>query len=643
MISFFLALFLLIVHPSPAKAQDPSPFMQPIAQEAALREDLQLILNQAQLPVDLIDFQRSQGGGEPRNLVKIACSPEGKILLSLHAEDPEWSATFYRGLQELGFLFPHPRMQISPSLRNLQSVCAQSDKTVEWKPMLKHRGFHFHTQHPNEWVHGFLMDQPQIAEDSIRWLARNMQNTFSLVLLKDLQAHWKTHLSHAFDFAHRLGISPGIAVSFASQQQKSYRLVRRPLLWSILDPSGRREIESIRSALTELIQTIPFDFMMIELGTSEFTSANYEKTLHWIETAQDSLSVAHQQLFIKTHVSSNQNQEPYGNYNFLPQYSSQAVGILPHTVMYYSLLDARAPVYGRENFADMKGFLEQESKHRLTWYFPETSYYIGIDIDVPLFLTDTLVARSQDMAYLAQHQIPGQLCFTTGQELGYWLFDWTVALMTNQEHVEDPLIGLKLLGEDPQIWQTILTYQSQYLKNPGLLSLLSSSTLLDELPFFHHSPLERTVLAALKDRPEQIVHEIALLQEAKHHFPSLEAIQNFELKAMLELTRLRIHQALSLRKALLHSSSSRLQNGDIEESAQTRALAQRVIMDLKLKSERYPEAHLFERQSNPTSYPYGYAWSAYELHFWTREERMIRDSNYSPFFMNIFDPLKIVF
>jgi len=73
------------------------------------------------------------------------------VTLEITAPDEEWAPTFYYGLQRLGFLFPHPRMQVSPTEAQLRSRCGER---FEWRPRLRYRGFHFYTKHPGEWVPG---------------------------------------------------------------------------------------------------------------------------------------------------------------------------------------------------------------------------------------------------------------------------------------------------------------------------------------------------------------------------------------------------------------------------------------------------------------------------------------------------------
>jgi hypothetical protein len=68
----------------------------------------------------------------------------------------------------------------------------------------------------------------------------------------------------------------------------------------------------------------------------------------------------------------------------------------------------------------------------------------------------------------------------------------------------------------------------------------------------------------------------------------------------------------------------------------------KLMQTLKAKFDRYPESFVFDFAPNPTSYQFGYGALAYTLHYWKRAEYMIRDDNYSPFYLNVYDMLDIV-
>jgi hypothetical protein len=596
----------------------------------AVRADLASILSEAHAPAGSIRVDRVPwSGGATQAFIR--CGTPGVLAVEVTATDAEWAPTFYHALRKLGFLFPHPRMQLSPN-GDLSSYCGRS---FTWLPRVAFRGFHLHTEHPNEWVHGFLEGDRAIAEALVRWLARNGQNALEVVLLGTVGVDkLRASLAPAFQLAQNLGVTVGPSVSFALAQQKSYRLLD-PLAATV----GIGERASIDRRIDELSQAFPMDFLAADLGTTEFTSNGFSRTLGWIEMARAKLAEKDRKLFTKVHVSINQTSAKYGNYNFLPQYSDPGVGIFPHTVMFYGLEDSNTPVYGRKDFQDLIAFIRKEKTVRDTWFFPETSYWVGMDMDIPLFLTDYLVARSNDFDFVENEGLQGIITFTSGQELGYWLMDWTTALLADAENRGDPLVGLKLLGEDPVAWQRILDFQTRWFKDRQLIQELSSSNLMDEIPFLGRIH-ERKLLRELEADPALARQEMDTLAGALMERPSLDAVVNPELKALLEVTWLRVEHAYWLRKALSEKHGRR---ETVQNATQARLLAQAILDEVTDNYSRYPEARVFSRHPSPTSYSFGYLWPAATLHWWEREERMVADRNYNPFFMNIYNPVQLLF
>jgi hypothetical protein len=156
------------------------------------------------------------------------------------------------------------------------------------------------------------------------------------------------------------------------------------------------------------------------------------------------------------------------------------------------------------------------------------------------------------MDLLEANHVPGQVTFTTGQELGYWLMDWTTALLVNGEYRDQPWIGLKLLGENVGAWKKIIDFQTHYIKDQGLISMLSSAIILDELPWpFQHKLHERFTFGELSKDPVETRREAELLAQAMKDRPDLDSVRNPELKLLLQVTWLRIEHAYDLRQALL--------------------------------------------------------------------------------------------
>ena len=600
--------------------------LRPLAPDApTIREDFASILNTAGLS-DSITLDYIPGD---LNQAHILCEAEN-VRISVNG-DHRWSQTFYMSLTRLGFLFPHPRTQVSPTMDQVRSHCGE---IYTWNPAMKYHGFHFHTLHPNEWVHGFLLGKEKIANETIRWLARNQQNIFDLSLLRQADDTIFKNLKAPFALARKFGIHAGIAFGAALHQQNSFKLIS--LVRSFSD---RFSVNQIRMRLPWILKNIDVSYIDVEMGTTEFTSTNYERTLKWLNTIADLADERGVRMLVKAHCSSNQNNPRWGNYNFLPQYANPKVGVLPHTVYLYGLNDEVAPMYGNQNFKHVLDFMKSQMGKRRTWYYPENSYFIALDIDIPLLLTDYLLTRADDSKTISELGVEGQLVFTTGHELGYWLFDWTTALLNNKDFQFDPKIGLRLLGEEDDSWDRVLSFQNKWFKEKGLLSILTFPNFGDEIIPGTHKILPRNFLKKLYRSPALLDGEISALEEAIKEIPSDLKIQNTELRAMWDVTEARIHHALFNRRALREPM---MMNVHLDDAVRYRTLAQRKINQIRSRNSRYPEIPLFERHENPTAYHWGYAYPASNLHYWKREEEQIRRKNFSPFFMNITDFIDII-
>lgn len=597
----------------------------PVSSET-LQQELKYVLEEGKLPTDLIALREDYPEGQT---VRVLCAKK-TFTLVLKANSEKMSVLM-KGLREMGFLFPHPMVMVTPTLSRMKESCG---KTYEWRPALKFRGSHLHTLHPSEWMEAILQPKgnSDITMKTMRWLARNQQNLVDISLLRVPLERIRKNLGPAFSYARTLGIYTGVSLGIALQQQKSYKLLS---LWQSV--SGWGAEKSIEKGLEKLTRALPLSYVVLEAGTSEFTPTNYERTLEWLNLSEKILTEKKIALFTKVHVSSNQHSEKWGNYNFLPQHASSRVGILPHTVMFYGLLDKKAPMYGNKDFSGIKNFLLQEKEKRPTWYYPETGYWVAMDSDIPLLLTDYLKARAEDMAFLHQNKIEGNLNFTTGHALGGWLYDWNNALVIDLDYAFDPLIGIKLLGEHAAVWKEHMDFQHEWFKKKGLISMLSSANLQDELNSTHRIH-DRKTMKELFDSRRVLKGEIALLEEGLIHWPSIEGIKNTELRKLLEVTKLRHVHALGIRKFLLREKKE-----DIDRAKDARRAAKTIIESLMVLPENYPMLPIFKKHANPTSYQFGYVYPAVETFYWKREERMIVTKVFFPMKDNIISIWHILF
>lgn len=602
------------------------PDLRPLSPDAdVIRDDFSRILKEANLSDQLtLDYKTGT-----ENRATVVCDQE-QVRIEVSG-DHQWGQTFYMALTRLGFLFPHPRVQVSPTYDEVRAHCGES---FTWKPALKYHGFHLHTLHPSEWVQGFLLGKTDIALDAVRWFARNQQNIFDLSLLRQADNTIFTNLKAPFALARSFGIHAGIAFGAALHQQNSFKLI--PLLYTMSD---RLSVRKIRARLPYILNNLDVSYINVEMGTTEFTPTSYRRTVVWLNEIADIAEKKNIRMVVKVHCSSNQIDPKWGNYNYLPQYADEKVGILPHTVYLYGIEDEHAPMYGNKNFKDVREFMLREKSKRRTWYYPENSYFIALDIDVPLLLTDYLLTRARDTKFIHENGIEGQIVFTTGQEVGYWLNDWTTALLNNLDFNFDHQIGLRLLGEDLSSWEKIIGFQTKWFKGKDLFGVITFPNFGDELIPGTHLILPRNFLKKLYRDPVTLASEISLIEDALAEVPVDVNITNTELRYMWGITEARLHHALWTRKAL---AEPMLMNVHLDEAARYRSFAQKMMEKIIRFHNRYPGAKVFEWHANPTAYPWGYAYPAAVMHYWKREEEQVRKKNFSPFFMNITDFVDII-
>ncbi len=593
----------------------------------ALLTDLELIFLEAKIPLRAeVNIQTSTS-----NSVLVSCK-KNLITFNIQSQLTEVAPTFYKALREPGFLFPHPRWQISPLLKELEKNC-RAKKNISWKPTMTYRGLHLHTLHPNEWVRGFFMDRPDIALDVVRWSARNGYNLLDISLLRQPLNELQAKFSAPLKLAKSLGVHTGVSLGVALHQQKSYKLLS---VFEALTGFGAKE--KIEENFKKVLENFDTSFVVLEAGTSEFTATKPQDTIDWLNIASEMARKEGRVVLTKVHVSSNQKSEEFGNFNFLPQFADPSVGILPHTVMFYGILDESAPMYGNKNFHHIKDFMLTESKKRPTWYYPETGYWVGMDVDIPLFLTDYLRTRAEDLAWLHHNKIEGHLIFSTGHAMGGWLYDWTQALLTDEDYQFNPYQGLELLGEKKSVWQNIFDYQKTFFKERQVIRMLSAANLQDELSKTHRIH-DRLTMKEVESRHSDRKLEINLLREAKKNWPETKEIKNSELKNLLNLTLLRMDFALNLRDSVDEPTDPMPR----EELNFNLAQARLLLAKSRNDQLNYADLGLWDEWINPTGYQFGYIYPAASLYFWQREKRQLLESSFWPFSHNIYNPYKIVF
>ncbi len=595
-----------------------------------------------------------------------AANVSGVSILRLQAATAEGiSSGLYGLLQEkLGFRFYHPRESIIPLYHRWP---LEQAFTFQGKPRFENRGFHLHTLHPIE-----LTDQlhdPSLpgAFDDVKtyidWLARNDQNTFQFYLLRGInRATWPDYARRIVEYAHQRGIRCGVEISLSMIQQQAFQAITllRPY------PSYHRQVDD---TLTWLFQA-PWDFVSLEPTMGEHLPF-LNRLLPNIQSHLERQVAEryHSVVLCATHVIGGADAPRE------PRYASS--GILIHSVMCYSLSEGKAPVYGNRNQRFMLQLVRKEQPLRQTWYWPESSYWVGFDTSVPLLLLPYLDARWSDIKTMAPLGVSGHLTFSSGWEWGYWLIDWSIARWSWQlkdNGTERPTSSLSRLAELcndrklQQLMKQALALQNQYLKYKELLRFMAALTPFSELPPPFNKPFQpepkfryawllndATPAEASQALAQPVadlekyalsMNEIVNLMERRieqvrgaGHIGGTQYKLMSELERGLRVTALRAsHRALTL-KALLAKRSDNHPRSAAELLARARLVRQQaqVIVRQQEGIYRYPVNQLARRHVSMTAYPFGYLYPASRLFFWEREEEQVEHGRFDALFMNLWD------
>ena len=592
---------------------------------------------------------------------------EGKrINYTLNASSYQGvSFGLYGLLQEhLGFRFYHPKQSAQPHW--LAGWPEEQPVTFSGKALFDKQGFHLHTQHPLELTEQLLdASMPNGIDDVkqyINWLVRNGQTYFEFCLLNDVDNKlWPAHAKAFVDYAHSRGILVSADLSLHMIQQKSYQLYKGPV-------NRQKQVEK---SLKWLMQA-DWDFFDMEFSTSEFISGNKKNKeelrqhiITWLQQHSRTKLVGRQ------HVVKKNEELGHKGKDFVWDSASLALdkqrGVLAHTVMFYDMTEANAPVYENKNQQHMFEFLKKQVKERESWYFPESAYWVTFDNSLPLFLLPYLNARLNDIDTCVKYGVPGHITFSSGWEWGYWLFDWSIARWSwqycydgkNEQRTPSMYAAQMSNPMEADLLKKALTLQQQYLKDSTLMQWMTAMTITDEIgikalskeyeprPQWSYKFLERnagqdiitkvrnTILPQLKDFADR---ELAIAAYMK---PVPDSISS-EWKDGIEITGLRARHRYYTLQYILNRREAELQktkfNGDalIQQAVDVRVQAQQIV-DRRQQHYRYPLSLIAAKRWDHTAYHFGYLYLASNLYLWHREEEEARRNKYSPFFMNVWN------
>lgn len=420
----------------------------------------------------------------------------------------------YAVMQDLGFRFLHPLKPQNDSITLDFAKLEKLSRTEE--PRWETRAMHLHTMHPLELtnlVNGWGLRGPQDLSGweemlpywtyFMEWMTAHKQNEVEWMLLwspeagsYNQSAERQNRLKRLTTLSKNWGVDVGAVTPVRFVQQNGWTLLRNHESRKGQPNEERQNINEILHNINWLLQA-GFTAIGGELGEGEFSSAPAANTIQELNAIADHLAAQNPKVpyRVKVHVSQKQYAKGYQdpmtrkdiNFNYLPLYTNSNVGVLPHTIQIYSL-DDPAPTYENENFMDMFRFIKMaatgavEGRRREVLFYPETSYWVSYDIDVPLFLPVYAYRRVHDLRMIARDEtygemkrknahIHGQVIFSSGWEWGYWFNDVITA-----EAAWNPRLnaGSSALAFQEIIRDTLRLDEKIDGRSSGLAQLISS-------------------------------------------------------------------------------------------------------------------------------------------------------------------------
>ncbi len=601
---------------------------------------------------------------------------DGRRLLMLKSPTVEGiSCGLYGFLQEkIGFKFIHPRETVIP-------VFTQwiQDKKIDWtaEPRFNKRGFHLHTMHPLELTEQLLDETYPNALNDVKeyidWLARNGQNYFEFNLQEDVnRKEWIPHAKAFVEYAHQRGIKVGVDLSLHMIQQKAFQLYKGA-------GNKKKQIDKNMAWLNQ----VDWDQWSMEFSKTEFNSGNVKKKmelqLHVTKQLTEKYGI---KLMGRKHVVKPSEELGKAKSHKVYEMTEEekvldaSRGILMHTVMFYSSVEEKAPVYRNENLRHIYEGLVEEQKVRETWYYPESAYWITFDNSVPMTLLPYLNARLEDIKVMDSLNVEGHLTFSSGWEWGYWLFDWSIARWswshTNNgvEQENFPTQYLHDLFPDKEVQQffdDVTNLQQSFIKDQELIRYLCPSSVTDEFPAPYNLEFQPRPSMSYKYISKKApidflyyVRDSGIRLGDKFYFANKSQVDKMraldfsvvshknlleELLDGIEITGLRAMHRASTLEYLCSRNGKNVEFGrpdfSMAQAGYIRQNAQKIV-DRREQNYRYPVESLARKHKSHTAYEFGYLYPVSNLHFWKREEMQALKSKWSPFYMNIFDLRKII-
>lgn len=579
-----------------------------------------------------------------------------RIVVSAKARE-DLVAGAYALLEELGIRFFHPMQEFVPELEGPRFPRTLAVKRTA---AVKTRGLQFHTLHPIEYLATFLEpSDAHLAEAkrTIDWFVKTGQNHVQWYVLGTID--WNAYRGYArqvVEYARSRGVTVGAVVNLAARGslQNNYVLVK----------DDARYLEDIAEGLNRVLE-VPWDEIEIALG--EFLGSDPQKLITWLDAVVAHVGRVAPNVRVGVHNHIGNYPELYVDYKgkktffyHLPQYADPRLGQTVHTVFWYDTYRDKG-MYEHPDFHFQREYmLSQLPTGRRVRYYPESAYWIGADVDVPVFLPEYIESRWTDIHRLDEDvkkaglpKLDGHVVFSSGHEWGFWMTDYLVAKMLWEpaapldrfvSHVGSAY-GSCAAGVSDELTK-VIALQRKYLFEDQLIPYVSGEDATVEFgatigikirpirkkfeelvtePEESRVSFEKTVLAPLETLSKELVPIEDSLAARTRGADAAILPWISELRDGVRIVRIRTDHAITIYRAVLAHA-----RGDNATARRGLAAARGITAQAKAVVEAREAMYRFDVErltgfyANPTFYSFGYLRQAHTQCFYRRREEFAR-------------------
>ncbi len=567
----------------------------------------------------------------------------------------------WHALELFGYRYTNPWYAHVPEKLNEPSTDGTGrDFAPELK---KRRGLHLHTLHPTEQYQYVWEPSAKNLEGALRtvdFVVKNRGNYLQWCALDNIDAQsasanknpddyqpWAEHTRAITSFAHAHGVKTGIALQLFGESNLQYA-------FDLIDHNVGDVVPEIERRLHVLLDGNGFDTLNLSFG--EFFEADVDTFVGRVNEAYAAMQRVQPGVEVTAtiHVGNYENlRVSYMGeevlYYFLVKFADPAIVPWVHTTMFYNLYEDAGLAYLHEEFDEHRDYLESLlAQDKVAGYFPESSYWVAFDINVPLYLPLYIRSRHLDLTRLTK--LDDHVLFSSGWEWGYWLTDAATLRLTYtraekwDDVVKEIFSGwgetgakasslISRLGEAQHralILERLTAYivgRDAIIDGGDTLGIFSQPDRYEFTQVLALSPEERAAFrATVVDRLKVHADELTALAEEAEALPEDDRVMK-ELLDGVVVTASRARFAHTVWKAAADFGDGLEVDALLEEADTELAFGGAVTLQRRTKLWHHTPVQLVQEvQTNATFYLYGYLREADTLCFWQRERNQLRNA-----------------